>query len=184
MHPLLKFLLHAVLEEFGIGIAEAIDALLFVAYYQVVVAVTRTFLEQRRYVLILHHRGILKFIYQIMVNPGAHALIHKEHITLAHHVFKQLIGVAQQHGFVAAQKFFHLQAYYAQKSEIKEIILHILQHLYFRFYGVGFLHHSAHIVYQAIVLACRNFPFPRLIGAPRLEVIGGPRLRFLKKFFL
>ena len=116
-----------------------------------------------------------------MVNPSAHAFIHKEHIALAHHILKQLISVAQKHGLVAAQKFFHLQTYYTQKSEIEEIFLHILQHLYFGIYHECFLHQLAHLFYKTIVLILFNFLFPSFVGAPCFKRFDSPFPRFLEK---
>ena len=65
-----------------------------------------------------------------MVYPCAHALIHKHYVAANHHTLKQLIGVAQQHRVVVAQKLLHLIANHSKQPKQIEIIRHVLKQMF------------------------------------------------------
>ena len=97
-------------DERGVGVAEAVDALLGVADYEVVECVGRRLRNEGAQVFPLQGRGVLKFVDEVMVEPRSEPLVDEGGLVVADDAAEQGAGVGELDEVVALQKLLDVLA--------------------------------------------------------------------------
>ena len=111
-----KLFSQLILQDVGVAVAEAVDALLLVADDEVAVAFAQAIFQQWYEVLILLGACVLELVDHEIVEPRAHALVHKGY-TAFECLGHKLVGVRYHDTLVVAVHLLELGADCAQQPQ-------------------------------------------------------------------
>ncbi len=77
-----KITMHLLIEQCPVGVPEAVDALLYIAHDQVLLALRQALLYERTEIFPLHLARVLKFVDHVMVNLRADLLVDERGVTI------------------------------------------------------------------------------------------------------
>ena len=92
-----EILPYLLVQQFPVGVPEAIDALLHVAHDQVCLAPREAIPQQWEKIMPLHGAGILKLVDHVMVDPRAGLLIDKGCVAPVDHPAQQIGRIGDEH---------------------------------------------------------------------------------------
>ncbi len=104
-------------EQVGVGVAEAVDALLLVADYKVFVAVREAFHQQRPQIVPLHTRCVLHLVDEEVAQIVAEALVDERGLVVVDDVAEQGIGVGQEYYVVVFAEISYMPEQASEKSQ-------------------------------------------------------------------
>ena len=89
--------LHLFIQQFPVGVAEAVDTLFYVSHNQIGPVVCQAFFDQRTEVVPLHAAGVLKFINHIMIDVRTGLFVDEWGVAASDHFIQQLGRIGNQH---------------------------------------------------------------------------------------
>ncbi len=110
------------MKQLRVGVAETVDALLYIANDEAVVPICQTVAHQRQQVFPLHARRVLKLVDEVVVDIHADALVDKRHLASADNAAHNVVGARQQDGVVVGGEFEYSSIDVAKQSQMVGIL--------------------------------------------------------------
>ena len=100
-----EIFVHLVVQQGPVGIAPAVDALLHVAHYQVLVVVSVALLEQRAEVLPLNVGSVLELVYQEVLVAHSHLFVHEGRVAAGYDILEDDVRFVEHHHVLLFEEF-------------------------------------------------------------------------------